>query len=116
MAITRYDIELQRNDTFRREFAIADAAGVAVDLSTATLSLKVRYNGGAPGSALATATVSLVGDGTAGILEVLLTGDQFSSVPGEQERVPLAYDLLATISGDDIILMRGELLLVPGVS
>lgn len=115
MAALELNIELQRNSDYRREFAILDDDGAALDLTGAVFAFDVKYRAGDPDPPLASATVTVV-DAPTGITEVHLSGDQFNAVEGTHELVRLAYDWKATQDGDDTILARGYVLLSPGVS
>lgn len=116
MAALRADIELQRNGDYRREYAIVDDDGAPLDLTGAVHAFDVKVRAGDPDPVLASATVTTVGPAVDGVVEVHLSGDQFAAVGGAQEIVRLAYDWKVTQDGDDNIIMRGYIVLTPGVS
>lgn len=115
MAAVEFNIKLQRNADWRRELAIVDDLGDPLDLTGATFKLEVKYREGDPDPPLATANITVV-DAPGGIIEAHLSGDQFAAVPGANELVNLAYDLIGTQDGDDTALARGYVILTPGVS
>lgn len=115
MSIPTLDIELPRNADYRREYAIVDDDGAALDLTGAVFDLEVKYRAGDADPPIADATITVT-DAPGGIVEVHLSGDQFAAVPGVNEIVRLAYDWKATQDGDDTILARGAIILTPGVS
>lgn len=111
----QFDIEVQRNADYRREYAIVDDDGAPLDLGSATFELSVKYGAGDDDPPIASATVTVI-DEPGGIVEVHLSGDQFDAVPGIKDIVRLAYDFIGRQDGDDIVLSRGVLILAPGVS
>lgn len=109
-------ISLHRNGSFVRRLVFKDpATGGPVDLTGATFVMRTRRSAGAPGSPLATATVTVV-NAAGGIIEVSLLGSAFNLVDGLQDIVVLAYDIVMVQSGVPRVLAEGPLLLKPGVS
>ncbi len=109
------NLELQRNASLTQEVQLQDTAGGPLDLTGNTLSMKVRSRAGDTGSALATATISVI-DAATGLISIYLAGSSLSAVPGAHEIVRLAYDLIVTRATVPIVVMRGTLALLPGVS
>lgn len=109
------DLELQRNATLTLEFEVQDATGTALDITGDTFKLDVKARAGDADPPLASATIAVL-DAPTGLISIYLEGSDFSAVAGAFETVRLAYDLIGTIDGKDVPLMRGTLLLVPGVS
>jgi hypothetical protein len=108
------DIEIQRNETFSYDFQVLNSEGDPLNVTGATFSMKVKERAGDT-AVLATATVTVV-DATIGHIRISLAGSALSAVPGTMEIVRLAYDLVMTLSGVPRVIMRGTLVLVPGVS
>lgn len=115
MGVANLNIELQRNSSYIRHWTFRDAAGDAIDITNAVFRMEVKYNAGLPDPALASATFEII-DAGGGVVQVSLLGADFDEVPGEQELVRLAYDCIAEQDGDEFPVLRGAILLLPGVS
>lgn len=117
MAVAQMDIELQRNASYVREWGFTDAGEppVPLDLTGAEFALDVKASAGDPDPPIASATFAIL-DAPGGIVQVSLSGADFAAVEGEQERVVLAYDCIATQDDTPIPIARGALILLPGVS
>lgn len=109
------DLQVQRNAVLGRTLSFTDNEGNPLDLTGATFDLGVRYAAGAPGGRIASGVVTLT-DAALGVATVAIDGADFADVPGIMEIVVLAYDLIAIQDGDRMALMRGALILIPGVS
>lgn len=109
------NLELQRNASITQEYQVLDSAGAGLDITGNTFKLDVKARAGDADPPIATATISVV-DAASGIISIYLAGSSFSAVAGTKEIVRLAYDLIVTRSAKDIVLARGTLSLVPGVS
>lgn len=109
------DIELQRNEVLTLDYALKDADGGTLDITGATFALDVMTAAGVGGSPIASATVTIL-DPALGIIAITLDGSDFAAVDGAMEIVRLAYDLIMTLEGTPSAVMRGGLILVPGVS
>lgn len=107
-------LSLQRNGSIGRTLTFTDPAGDPLDLTGATFAMRVKYAAGA-GAVLATANI-VITDAEAGEIRFVLLGGAFGAVPGPMEPVELAYDLIATQDGVPVDLLRGPLILLPGVS
>lgn len=114
-ATVKMDIELQRNATFARQFALTDDTGAALDLTGATFAFDVKARAGDPDPPLASATVTVV-NAAGGLVKVVLAGSLFAAIDGDYEAVRLAYDFIGTQAGISTVLARGTLTLLPGVS
>ncbi|KEZ17151.1 hypothetical protein CP98_03649 [Sphingobium yanoikuyae] len=110
-------IEIQRNADFLVGLNFKDRnTGEPLDISGWDFTLQVKYVGGIAATAITSGAFS---DqiGPSGTVNLLIRGSNFSSVPGSQERVTLAYDLLAKdADGYVVCQMRGPVHLLPGVS
>jgi hypothetical protein len=111
-----HDIAVQRNAEYLRNWSLVDGNRDPVDLTGSTFALDIKYAAGAPDPPLASGTVAIEGDPVNGVISVHIDGADFAALPGDQEVVRLAYDLVATQAGLKMVLARGALLLQPGVS
>lgn len=108
-------LEVQRNGSFAALLTITDDAGEGLDLTGAEITMGVHYASGMGGDALAYFATEII-DAANGAVDVLIQGSQFIGVPGQFEPVVLAYDLKVTQDETPMVLMRGPLTLLPGVS
>jgi len=115
MTPATFNIEVQRNGSYRKTWSFKAPDGTPVDLTGATYEMDIKHAAG-DGTVLASFTVALEGLASAGQISVALDGSALAAVDGVNEIVRLAYDLLVTQSGVKMILARGALLLTPGVS
>jgi hypothetical protein len=115
MAAAYRPIDLQRNETYLRDWVFSDLEGNPIDLTGATFEMDVKYAGGDPGAVLASFDI-VVADAEGGRITISLDATELAAVPGEMERVTLAYDLLATQNGTPMAIAAGPLNLLPGVS
>lgn len=109
------DLQVQRNAMLGRTLSFTDREGDPLDLTGATFDLGIRYSAGASGDRVASGVVNII-DAALGQVSVSINGANFGAVPGAMEIVVLAYDLIAIQGGDRMALMRGSLILIPGVS
>lgn len=107
-------LSVQRNARYRREWAFTTADGEPVDLTGATFEMDVKYAADPGEPVLGSATITIA-DAVAGRITVDLDGAAIDA-DGAQEVVRLAYDLIAVQGGTRMVLARGPLDLVPGVS
>lgn len=115
MGVAVFNIELQRNADYVRQWVLKDSHGAPLDLTGAAFQLDVKAAAGAPDPPIGSATFTMI-DAANGVLEIALRGDHFAALPGGYERVVLAYDCIATQDGDDLPIARGAIILLPGVS
>lgn len=108
------EIEVQRNAEYSRLWRFTDTAGDPIDITGTTFEMDVKYAAG-PGDVLASFVVTIE-DATGGEATVAIDGSLFGAVPGDNERVVLAYDLIAVQGDNRMPLARGPLHLLPGVS
>lgn len=107
-------IELQRNGSFGATLTFTDSDGAPLDLEDCTFVCQAKSAAGAT-PVIASATVEIE-DVDAGEVTLTFNGADFSGVPGKFERVELAYDLVAVQDAVRMPLLRGPLILLPGVS
>lgn len=112
----RYDIGLPRNGSYQKTWTLRDDDGNPIDLTGYTFAMAVKASAGAPGAAIANATIVPVGALTNGQISVTLLGSAFAAVPGPQDIVRLAYDFKATKASVPNIWVQGTIVLTPGVS
>ncbi len=109
------NLELQRNASETWPFQVLDSTGAALDVTGNTFKLEVKARAGDPDPPLAAATITVT-SAAQGLVDAYLAGSSFNAVSGTKEIVRLAYDLIVTRAGKDIVLARGTLSLIPGVS
>lgn len=109
------DLEVQRNGMFGRTLSFTDSEGDPLDVSGAVFDLGIKSAAGSTEPRIASATITPV-DPVLGIVRVAIDGADFGAVPGAMEIVLLAYDLIATQDDERMVLVRGTLILIPGVS
>lgn len=108
-------LEVQRNGVWVRSLTFTDTDGEPLDLTGATFLLRIRYAAGVQGPALASASFEVADPGQ-GVVNVTIDGMALNAVPGAMEPVELAYDLIVTQGGLRMPMLRGPLILLPGVS
>ena len=109
------DITIQRNEHRFIGLVITDKDGVPIDdLNTFTYSFAIGLNENSTAPAIAHWAVT-VDDATTGLLSINAGGGVLDGVPGTQEIVRIAYNLIAIRDPEALILMRGAIILNPGV-
>jgi len=108
-------LEVQRNGSFGCTLTFTDGEGEALDLTGARFDMGVRYAAGANGQRLMTAQVDAI-DTALGMVALFVDGTVLAGLPGPMEIVELAYDLVCIQAGTRVPLLRGPLILTPGVS
>ena len=104
---------VQRNSVTPLGFTIKDIDGNIVNLSRYTIAMKVAVAEGEP--------VFLTIEPSnpeldIGKFNMMINGSDFANIPGKTEKVSLAYNILATDANSySYVLMRGALILTPGV-
>lgn len=114
--VTEYDIILSRNGTWSRIFEIVNEDDEPYDIIGATFDLDVRYTPGQSGEPLISITLAVVGPTTDGAITAELEGSSFDAIGNLDRNLRLVYDLVCTQEGTRIPLLKGTLLLTPGVS
>lgn len=108
-------IEVPRNGWYAQGWVLADNDGEVIDLTGHTLDLKIRAVAG-QGVVLATAAIDIY-DALNGRFTIEIDGADLAALDGSSELVRLAYDLVHTYAdGVEMIPVRGQILLMPGVT
>lgn len=106
-------IEVSRNGTTPISLEIwDDIANEPVDLSGLALTCGVAS---ALGESSLYSPACSVPDPVAGLVDINFDGSVLSAVPGAQETVRLAYEVKASDGQATVTVMRGPLLLIPGI-
>lgn len=108
------DIFVQRNAVLPMGFQVIDPLDEQpFNLEPYTLTCGIKYAAGS-GSILDNPEVRII-DASIGRFDILFDGRELSAVPGAQEVVTLAYEVLATDIDGPSVIMLGTIYLAPGV-
>lgn len=110
-------IRVPRNADFTSSLTLVDKlTGDPIDITGWTFALHIKSSASPDSPTLSIANFSNI-DGENGSMDMIIRGESLSGVPGEQEVVRLAYDLLGRDEeGVTALTIEGEILLTPGVS
>jgi hypothetical protein len=108
------DIEVARNTQTPIGLQFWDAeADIALNITGYIFTCNVAL---AEGSAPVTTFYCEVINAVSGMIDIVFNGPALSGLPGEQELVSLAYQVIAEDEvGNSVTAMHGTLLLIPGI-